>query len=171
MECFKNEIFYVFILLFASCVNDIDFDQAEDLQLNPIVEANVFYGTITASDFVDSNGGPVVVVQDYYDVELFDDEFIVDNLIKAEMFFEFTNSIATDLVLHTVLVNLLSGTLVAPMITTHTELFENTTLEALKQTNRIAVVLTLPDGTIVAQDGASLVMKSKGTFYMNVTTN
>ena len=134
-------------------------------------------------NFQSSSGSPIAVVQDYYVVELFDDEFVVDNLTKAELFFEFTNSMAiqmnaslvfqdaSDAVLHMVSVNVLAGSLVNPVVTNHTEVFENITLDALKQTKKIAVVLTVPSGVVVAQDGANLIMKSKGTFYMNVTTN
>ena len=183
MKCFKNLFLFTSLVLFVSCVNDVDFDQADNLQLSPVIESNVFYGTIPASNFQSSSGSPITVVQDYYDVELFDDEFVVDNLTKAEIFFEFTNSIATsmvaslvfqdaaDVVLHSVTVNILPVSLASPVVTNHTEVFENTTLDALKQTKKITVVLTVPGGTVVAQDGANLVIKSKGTFFMNVTTN
>ena len=48
MKCFKKLFFGTFVLLFVSCVNDVDFDQADSLQLNPVIESDIFYGTITA---------------------------------------------------------------------------------------------------------------------------
>lgn len=178
MKCFFS---LICALLLIACVEDVDLNQADNFQLTPKVESDVFYFTIEAARFADSGGNPIATVQDYSDVELFNDDFIKDNLKKAELFFEFTNSIqknlnltlelldASDQVLQTINVDVSQGTQSNATVTTHTELYEGASLSTLKESVKIRFTIALPDTNDILQDGGVLRLRSKGTFYMNVT--
>lgn len=172
------------LLVLSSCVNDVDFDQAENLQLSPVVESNIAYFNIEASRFLDDSNNEINSIEDYTDIDLFTDEFISDNLIKAELLFEFTNSLGRTLDLtmsfldesgvtvHTVIIVINEGGVAAPVVTNHTEVFENADLDNLKLTKRIQFTITLQTGgTPIAGNMGSLKLRSKGTFFFNVDIN
>lgn len=178
--------FFSALLLFilTSCVNDIDLDQAENLQLSPVVESNLAYFNIEASRFLDDSNNEINTIQDYTDIDLFTDEFTSDNLIRTELLFEFTNSLSravnltmsfldeSDNVVHIISVVVAEGSVATPVVTTHTEVFENSDLDNLKLTKKLQFTITLQAGVtpMVGNEG-ELKLRSKGTFFFNVETN
>ena len=133
-----------------------------------------------ASEFSEPTGTAIVTVGDDLEFDVFNDEFLRDNLIKAELFFEVTNSIdrnfradiimygSDDLVTHAFNID------VTPdgnneVITTHTEVFEDASLEQLKNTVRLELVLSMfPSPTGIPLDENStgnIKMRSKATLF------
>ncbi|RFN58683.1 hypothetical protein DZ858_00970 [Marixanthomonas ophiurae] len=79
--------------LFA-CVKDTDFDQAESIALTPVVELDLIYFNLKASDFFDSvTSTPRLTLRDTTELPFLDDNFAQEGLVKADFLFEFTNSI------------------------------------------------------------------------------
>ena len=183
MTYLMRYVLLLFPIIFISCVNDVDFDQAENLQINPVVEANAFYFAISSNQFVDNNGMAINTIQDSSEMKLFNDEFIKDNVKKIELLYEFTNAVdrsftanlvfkdAADATVHNMTVPVQPGNSINPVITTHTETFETTTLDALKQAVKVDFSVVVGNGTNpVPANITALKLRSKATIYLTVNT-
>ena len=172
------------IFIITSCVKDVDFEQAENLMLTPVVTSSVVYMDVEASRF-SLNGMELEEVSDTIaNIEIFSEEFVIDNLVKAELVFEATNTINrtfglqveflddADVLLDTFSFNAQPSVNNNEVVTNVTEVYENERLEALKQTTKMVITLTLlpsMDGSELNEDSAGrIILKSKGIFYLNV---
>lgn len=173
------------ILLVTSCVKDVDFEQAEDLSISPVLESSLLFFNFPASEFQEPTGTAIVVVQDELELDVFNDEFLRDNLIKAEFFFEVTNSIDRNFRADIIMYDANGGVThsfdisIAPdgnneVVVTHTELFEGATLDQLKNTTRMQFVLSMfPSPTGIPLDETSvgnIKMRSKATLFFEIDT-
>lgn len=170
--------------LVSSCVDDVNFDQIDELQIEPTIETSLVFFEEPASSFLDEEGNEAQTVNDTVRVEVFTDEFIVDNVIKAEFLFEGVNTInraySADInfldddnnVLHEVNLAIPESPNNTDVLVTHLETFESITLDAMKSSTQLAFTLTLlesTDGTIL--DGntpGNLRFRSKATFYFSI---
>jgi hypothetical protein len=176
-----NRFFGILILtLFSfSCSSDLDFNQVNDLKVEPIFVANLSYFNIPASDFVE-NGVEQRVAIDAEDFDVFRDAFFRDNLKRADFDFEITNTInrafsldvifldQNDQPLHTIRFNMLpyDG---SPNILAQTEIFENAKLDLLKSTRRLGFVLNMISGPSLSESSVgSLKLRSSVTVYLGV---
>ncbi|WP_025743971.1 hypothetical protein [Aquimarina pacifica] len=85
-------------LLSISCVEDVDLNQANDIVLTPVYEADFVYSKLNTEEFIDFDIDlgiivPEIVVNDTLDYDILSSSFAVDNLEKVELYFEFYNSI------------------------------------------------------------------------------
>lgn len=176
-----NKFFGIFILsvLFLSCSSDLDFDQVNDLELKPIVVANLASFDIKASQFV-IGGVEQPLVGDVMNFKVFNDVNFTDNISRTDLFFEFNNTInrgyqinlyfldANDSKLYTIPVSVPAYTGTSSIVT-KTEIFENATLDILKQTKKIAFLITmLPGPPLTDSSLGSLKMRSSATIYFAV---
>lgn len=166
------------LLLFSfSCASDLDYDQVNDLKLEPVFIANLAYFDIPANEFV-TNGVEHSVIFDTPTVDVFNDEFFRDNLKKVEFFFEMENSINRAYILDLVFldnnnqwVHAINLTVPAYAGTenkvTKTEIFENAQLDLLKRTTKIAFTLTmLPGAPLNENSSGRLKLRSGVTAYL-----
>jgi len=155
--------------------------QAKDLVLTPALEASLIYFDEPASRFAGSGTG-VNTIQDFLTVEFFGDQFINDNLEKAEFFFETQNTINRSFELqidfldnsgisqHTITIVEDAAPDNTDTITTNVEVFEDDDLEALKSTRILVFTLRLLPGEAINEDSLGRIMcKSYAAFYMNIT--
>ena len=89
------------LILSISCVKDLDFEQAEDVVLTPTYEVDFVYFKVDTNRFADFDIDPTifipeVIVNDTLDYDLLGTDFVVDNLERVELTFEFRNSIERD---------------------------------------------------------------------------
>lgn len=86
-------LFFVLVLTLFSCVKDTDFNQADDVVLNPVVEVNFIYFAIEIDDFKPNplNEGQLTVI-DTTEIRFLDGDFAVDNIVTAEFFFRISNT-------------------------------------------------------------------------------
>ncbi len=83
----------VLLCIFSlSCSSDLDFNQANDLKLEPVVVTNLATFDVQAHQFVDG-GVEQTVSGDLMDFEVFKQNFFDQNLTRADFFFEFNNTI------------------------------------------------------------------------------
>jgi len=174
-------------LVTISCVKDVDFDQAEGIVLTPVIESNLLFFDEPAPSFVNENGSEVAFVKDSVVVEVFNDEFVRDNLQKAILLFEATNTInrgyeakvdflnEADELQYTLLFNIPTAVNNQEVLVEQEEVFEGDNLEAFKTTNKLALTLTMfpsTDGSSLDEDSlGSLRFRSKGTFFFNIDTS
>ena len=112
--------------------------------------------------------------------DVFRNSFLTDALTRADFFFEIDNTInrayrvnlyfldANNTPLYTIPFNVPAYTGVQNLVT-KTEIFQNTKLNLLKNTVKIAYVVTLMPGPVVSVNSlGSLKMRSSATLYFVV---
>ena len=175
------------IFCFNACVKDVDFDQAEDLTISPALEVSVIHFEEPANTFVDDNGMELETVIDSVGIEIFNDEFVIDNLVKADFSFIATNTINrtyqsqidfyNDLyeLQHTFSFGVGASTNGQDVVVEYVEVFEGQDLEALKATTNLVLTLTLMpsnDGSLLDENSAgNLKLRSKASFYFDINTS
>ncbi|MFV8369198.1 hypothetical protein [Flavobacterium sp. LB2R40] len=169
------------LLLFSfSCTSDLDFNQVNDVKIEPVFVGNLAYFDILANQFVRSGGGEQSVIFDAPTVDVFNDSFFRQRLKKIELSYEMNNTIAraysVDLVfldrnnqrVHSLdfIVPAYSG---AENKVTKTEIFEGAHLDLLKRTTKIAFTLTMfPGAPLTESSKGSLKLRSSVTAYLIV---
>ena len=88
------QILFLCIILLNSCVKDVDFDQAENILPTPVFESSLIYSDLEASIFLDETTQQErVILSDTTRLEYINSDFFVDQLLKTNLTFEFTNSL------------------------------------------------------------------------------
>jgi hypothetical protein len=163
-------------LIFVSCTKAVDFNQINDLELNPVIESSLIFFDEPASRFLD-NGNEVLLTQDFIIVDFFNNGFIEDNLVKAEFVFETENSIDRRFDLQIDFLDSsgqqqhsLSITQQPLSNNSYIEVFEEDTLDALKNTTLIVFRLRLSSGNPAINETTpgTIKLKSKTIFYFNI---
>lgn len=175
------------ILCFNACIKDVDFDQAENLSIVPALEISILHFDEPANTFLDDDGVEVITVKDSVNIEIFSDQFVVDNLIKADFLFETTNTINrayeaevefyNDLfeLQHTINFGVSESPNNQDIVIEYVEVFEGMELEALKATTSLVLTLTLlpsTDGSTLNENSlGDLKLRSKASFYLEINTS
>jgi len=182
----SKRIFSIWLLIFiTSCVKDVDFKQVDDISIAPVLESSLLFFDFPASEFEEPTGTAIVTVGDDLELDVFTDEFLRDNLIRAEFFFEITNSIdrnfRADIIMYDENDQLTYAFDISivpngntEVVTTHTEVFEDALLEQLKNTVRLELVLSMfpsPTGIPLNQNSlGNIKMRSKATLFFLIDT-
>lgn len=169
-----------FLTIFSlSCSSDLDFDQVNDLKLEPVLVANLATFDVPANQFV-VNGMEQTVAGDLLDFNVFRNSFLNESLTRADFFFEIDNTInrayrinlylldANNSPLYTIPFDVpaYAGT---QNLVTKTEIFENSKLDLLKKTEKIAFVITMFPGPLLTENSlGSLKLRSSATIYFVV---
>lgn len=87
-------------LVFFACVEDVDFDQIEDVVLTPVYEVDLIYSEFDTDDYIDNQLPPdtpipVPPIRDTLNYDLTSTDFAIENLERIELTFEFRNTIET----------------------------------------------------------------------------
>lgn len=163
----------------SSCSSNLDFNQVNDLQLEPAYIANLAHFDIPAKEFV-AGGIEQSVVYAVPTVDVFNDAFFRDNLVRADFAFKINNTINRA---YTLDITLLDANNV-PLYVMHfdvpaytgtenivekTEIFENIKLNLLKRTIKMAFVLNMKPGPLLDENSSgSLKLDSGVTAYFVV---
>lgn len=163
-------------LIFFACTKDVDFNQINDLEISPVIESSLVFFDEPANRFLE-NENEVLITQDFIMVDFFDDEFVVDNLVRTDLVFETENSINRRFDLQIDFFDN-SGQLQHSFSITqeplsnnnYTEVFEDDALDALKNTTVIVFTLRLSSGNPAINETTpgSIKLKSKAVFYFNI---
>lgn len=114
---FSKRIVLILLLIsisFAACVKELDFDQANDLEITPTLESSLVYFEIDSEraveevlnfygidelppiELFDSFNYPVrVQLVDTTSIDVFNSTFYTKNLTEADILYQFTNSTIT----------------------------------------------------------------------------
>ena len=174
-----NKFFGILVLLisFISCSSDLDFNQSSDLKVNPVFVGNLGSFDFQAPQFV-SSGIEQTLVSDTFLFDIAKYKDLTENLSRAELDFEFTNTINRA---YLVSINFLDDKDVkvlpsilmtvpaysgSPNQVTRKEIFENTELDKFRLTHKIGFeVLMLPGTPLTNTSLGSLKMRSSATIY------
>ena len=93
LRAFNRVLGILILIVFSfSCASDLDYNQVNDLKLEPVFVANLAYFDVPANQFV-TNGVEQSVIIDTPTVDVFNDDFFKENLKRADLFFEINNTI------------------------------------------------------------------------------
>lgn len=167
-------------MCFFSCSSDLDFNQASDLKLMPVVEGNLSYFDIPATAFVANDGSEYDLAFDSQNFDIFRDKYFNSYLQKADFDFEITNTInraftativlldANNDPLYTIRFDIraYSGT---TNTISKTEIFEGAKLAMLKSTREMGFLLAIKPGPALNQNSTgSLKLRSSATVYLEI---
>ncbi len=182
MKCLLSSRFLgiLYLAIFSfSCSSDLDFNQTKNLRLEPTYVANLVYFDIPASEFV-TNGLETPQFIDRSTVDIFNNTFFVNDLIKTDLDFEINNTIARAYTLDVKLFNAIGSQLDnisiavpayygATNIVTQKEVFQGARLTTLKNTTRIQMTLRMAAGTALTESSTGTIkMRSGVTAYFVV---
>ena len=174
-----NKVFWVLILaIFSfSCSSNLDFNQVNDLKLEPVVLANLAYFDVPANQFV-TNGIEQSLLLSESTIDIFKDSSFNNRLVKADFYFEVNNTInraySIDLVMldvnnfpvYNIHLNVPSYTGVENLVK-KTEIFENSNLDLLKKTRKIVFTIKMLAGPPLTETSlGSLKLRSSATAYL-----
>lgn len=90
--CNRIILFMLLVLCSFSCSSDLDFEQANDFNIQPVFTTNLAYLEAKAPDFVE-NGMQQPIFSYFTNVDFFRTSFIEEDLVKAELYFRIKNTI------------------------------------------------------------------------------
>ena len=175
----KYTMLGISILSVLSCSSDIDFNQGNDLALEPVIVANLATFDIPAHQFV-SGGIEQPQFVDVPNFDLFKDSFFKNNLLKVEFFFEINNTINRDFVIDLVLLDINDSerhriSIPVPAYTgvenlvPYPELFDSSNLVILTSTRKMSFTITMQPGPTLSESSlGSLKLRSSTTGYFSI---
>lgn len=180
MKCYRFIAiigFFTLILFSNSCSSDLDFNQINDVRLEPTYIANLSYFDVQAKDFI-VNSQEQNIAFDAQNFDVFRDKYFKQYLKRADFYFEVENTIARSFSIDIILFDqndqvLYVKSLTIPAYTgtknvsTTTDIFENTKLELLKQTTRLGFGIVKNPGTpLTVNSPGNLKLRSSATVYL-----
>lgn len=180
----KRHLIVPFALVFAlvllfSCVKDTDFTQTDDITITPVVELDLIFFNLNASDFFDTiTSTPRLQVVDTTEIRFLDDSFLQDDLKRAEFLFNFTNGIPRTFQVDFQFLNeqndttyqtqttVAEGTPENPIPTTFTETVAEEEVLNLTQANKVVVAVTIPSADAGLE--GELNLQSKTTYFLEI---
>lgn len=95
LKPFIISIIVISAITLAACIEDIDFDQAEDIVLRPQVEADLIFFSLQTDDFINQNiQDTTFLVSDTTRLEFLNDSFLRENINQVIFRFDIENSFA-----------------------------------------------------------------------------
>jgi hypothetical protein len=166
----------IWLLALSSCSSELDFDQVNEVKLKPVIVANLAYFDVKSSQFIISGSEQNLIVA-ASEFEAFRNSYFRDSLKKAELNFEFHNTINRAYTIDLIMLNrndvaVYSIPFTIPAFTagdnivTRTEVFENTNLDLLKSTVKIIFSIRMQSGPVI--NGGSLKLRSGATVYLEL---
>ncbi|GEQ85616.1 hypothetical protein ULMS_11240 [Patiriisocius marinistellae] len=178
---YKNFLFIFSLLcvLFTSCVRDTDFEQSKEITLRPVVELNLIYFDVNASQFYDSIANtPILTVRDTTALDFLDGEDISDAIKRAEFFFKFENEIPRDFqvdfdfisendeLTYSTQTTVNQGTSEQIETTIFEPIVEEEEIDQLTTANRVVVKVTIPSSSATLTGNLNL--QSKVTYFLEI---
>ncbi|RED26244.1 hypothetical protein BD847_0160 [Flavobacterium cutihirudinis] len=175
-----NSILKIFAvaILFFSCSSDLDFDQAKDLKLEPVIVANLAYFSVPANLLAqNTENQPLFDVRDF---DVFKDKFFNDHLKRCDFDVEVENTIERNFIVTLRLLdanNTILETISYPVpaykgsqniVKYPTEVFQNLRLENLKRTVKIVFVVLIDGEPLTEQSLGNLKLRSSATVYLDI---
>lgn len=165
--------FLTLLLISFSCVKDVDLDQYEEIVLSPEAAIDLVFFTITSDDFSGDPAGETTA-RDETRLEFLDDEYIQNNLVRADFNFRFTNTFQSPLtatiqflspsnaVQHTMVISVPQGSPGEPATVDYVESIFQDQINRIRRSIKVSVEITRHNS---AFSEGSLQLESKGFYY------
>ena len=175
-----NIIFCIALIGLSSCIEELDFDQVEDIKLTPTYTVSLIYSNLPQTFLVSPTGVELEKVSDVTEINIFGNS-TADRLTKIDLEFEITNPFDRRFTLDFKFLN-------GNSVETHTiptiQVEENvsnfkvreeillTQNSSILDSKKIEITLKLlpsTDGSIIdINDNKSFIFQSAGTFYFGM---
>jgi len=168
-------------LLSTSCMSELDTDQAEQFNFQPVFEVDLLYFDLQNNNLVDQDGAFRQVVYDTLDLDIFDDGNVRDAFVKAEITVAYKNTFYRQFYTKFFFVDnnnypVDSGVLLIPEATPAEPevtgetvfVFDNYNNPDFVNFRKIIIEVTVSPDDLPVED-AGLHVQAKGTFYTNIT--
>ena len=76
---------------FVSCIDEQDFNQTDDIIIEPTVEASIFYFE-TTEDLINSNPDPAGFYTNDFNFDAFSEDYISDNVLECTITYQLENT-------------------------------------------------------------------------------
>ncbi|WP_143032225.1 hypothetical protein [Tenacibaculum sp. MAR_2009_124] len=169
----------IFVVL-SSCVEDLDFNQADDIELTPTYIGSLIYSNLPQTSLVSPTGIEVSRISDVTRVEIFENS-VTDRLKKVDIDFEITNPFDRRFTIDFRFLNQANDeTYRIPQIEVNQNVSKYKVKEeiilsdnsAILNSTKIEVTVELlpsADGSIIdINDDKTFIFKSAGTFYFGI---
>lgn len=165
--------FLTLLLLHFSCVKDVDLDQYEEIVLSPEAAIDLIFFTVTNDDFSSTSGGGTTA-RDETRLDFLDDDYIQNNLVRADFNFRFANTFQNQLtatirllspsnsVQHTIVIPIPAGSSDQPVTVDYTETISQGQISRVRRSIKLSVEISSPDPIL---DEGALQLESKGFYY------
>ncbi|TRX36461.1 hypothetical protein FNW52_07565 [Flavobacterium sp. ZT3R18] len=177
---FKRMIGILLLLLSFSCSSDLDFNQANDFNVQPVFTTNLAYFEAKAPNFV-INGVERSVFSYSSNVDFFTTSFIENDLVKADLYFRIKNTIARAYVLNVTFLDKMDRPIysMSPMnvpasngteiLVERNEIFSGTNVDILKNTTKMVFSIEMLAGPpLTANSTGRVELSSSITAYFDV---
>jgi hypothetical protein len=174
----KFSAILILSILSLSCSSDLDFNQVNDLKVEPVFITNLATFDVSANQFVIA-GVEQNVAGDVLNFDVFKDTYFNNALTKADFFFEINNTIARAFKIKLYLLDANNQPIYTipfdvpaytgvPNLVTKTEIFEGVNLDILKRTSKLGFTIVMPPGipVLTASSLGSLKLRSSATIYL-----
>jgi len=169
----------IVLLLAVSCVEDVDFNQAEDIVITPVVDLNLIRFNVNANSFFDPETPTTpVMITDTLGIDFLKDIEAQENITRIDLLFRFINSVsrsfevdldflnASGNSVYEIHLNVLEGSLDNPVTTP--DIIETITQDNLlefSKSKRVAVSISVSssnsdlEGVLTLQSSATYFLK------------
>lgn len=161
------------LILFASCVRDVDIDQAGEIVIPPTAALDLVYFNLNSSNFQDE-GSNVLRAVDETRLGFLDDNYIRDGLVRVDFNFRYTNTFEHTItntihflsennqVRYTIKFDIPPGTIGNPNTINYTEIIKEDNIDAIRKSIKMRVELEM--NPVSENPEAELQLKSRA-FY------
>ena len=167
-------------LLFVSCFEDTDFNQANEVLVTPEIELDLIYFNLEASRFYDNTTNTeILVVQDTLNVDFFERIGDNNNTLKgADFLFKFTNSVTRGFTVsfdfldgqniskYFMQTTVPSGSEDTPVISDFVQFLDEVQIKEIRMAQKVLFTVITPT-SLVSLTG-ELNLKSKTTYYFQL---
>ncbi len=174
---------FICLSLIISCGSDVDFNQTENILPTPIFESSLIFSSLEAPHFIDDTTQQErLILTDTTRLEYINSDFFVNQILKTELTFLFSNSLNRAFNVDFVFVNdadeqryvaqveVLAGQPENPSVIASNFLIEEPDLSLFENATKLIYRITLPPTTnpIAPLDLGELKLESKSTFYFEL---
>lgn len=166
--------FLSLLISLASCVKDVDLDQAGEIVIPPTAAIDLVYFDLALEELSVGPGGNLRAV-DASRLDFLDDDYIQNGLVRADFNFVFINSFEnaftvnflfrspSDAISHQIKIEVPAGSMDTPAVVDYTEIIDNSQIDKIKKSIKVSVEIDM-QGDPIATEG-NLQLRSTGTYY------
>lgn len=170
LRFFVVPLFFVF----SSCVQDVDFNQTQDIRLDPSLTLDLLNFNLNSEQLKQSDSLPLTMLEDELELNIMNDD-ITDDIKRAEFSFLFSNTFEHSFrnTLYFVSDNgafrykisfvIPPGTKEEPQVVDYTEIIQGPSLLQLKMATRLKIELELQQEESHNLEG-ELALRSKANY-------
>ncbi len=166
------------LLLFTSCVKDVDFDQYSEIAVSPTVAIDLVYVSLSTPDFMKVEAAAPLSFKEEVQLDFEEYDFIQKDLVKIQLEFNYLNTFPQKFqstirfmagkktVKYTVPVEIPAGSPLEPQVIELVEVIEGKELEIIKHSSRMTIELEMEPNTQQIEGELELRAKALYTFEL-----